>query len=61
MEKTTYEYEAHTPKKLKGNNKWLVCTNCGLVYLRNKFTQWAIDKGCLADFHPGYKSARKIK
>ena len=31
------------------------CSGCGLVALRNTFTQWAVNKGCLHDLHPDFK------
>jgi len=35
------------------------CTGCGLIALNNKFTSWAVSKGCLAELHPQYKQTRK--
>lgn len=49
--------EQHKPIKIK-HIPWFVCVKCGLVYLKNKFTGWCINKGCYYDEHPGYKSAR---
>jgi hypothetical protein len=36
-----------------------VCSNCGLVALRNEFTDWSIRMGCLSADHPQYESTRK--
>lgn len=35
------------------------CKNSGLVYLKNKLSEWAISKGCNYTVHPQYKSAIK--
>lgn len=53
-DKFSYKYEAHAPTKVKFM-PWLMCKHCGLVYLRNEFTNWAIKKGCLNHYHPGRK------
>lgn len=37
-------YEPHNPVKVK-YIPWLVCRNCGLVYLSNEATRKAIKKG----------------
>lgn len=36
-----------------------ICARCGLVYLHNDFTQWSIEKGCTADEHPAFGSAKR--
>jgi hypothetical protein len=36
-----------------------VCSNCGLVGLRNVFTDWSIRIGCLASEHSSYQNMRK--
>ena len=41
-----FEYEPHTLSKMYKAIPWLVCRYCGLVYLKNAPTQWAIRKGC---------------
>jgi hypothetical protein len=35
------------------------CVRCGLIAMRNEFTQWSIDKGCLSEYHPQYETMRK--
>lgn len=57
MEENSYTYEAHSPKKRKGM-PWVVCSGCGLVYLKNDFTAWAIRMGCNNSDHPGFAAAR---
>ena len=52
-----YEYEPHIAVKVKGIS-WAVCKRCGLIYLKNDFTNWALKKGCNADDHPEYENAR---
>jgi hypothetical protein len=34
-----------------------VCTNCGLMRLRNLLTDWCVEKGCEYSEHPGYEGA----
>lgn len=46
-----YKYEQHAPIPLKGT-PWLYCKYCGLLYLKNNFTRWAIRMGCMNRFHP---------
>jgi hypothetical protein len=36
-----------------------VCALCGLVGLRNEFTDWSIRVGCMSSDHPQYESVRK--
>ena len=54
-----YTYEAHTFVKMYRSLPWLVCKHCGLLLLRNDFTQWCVSKGCLHEYHPGYKKAMR--
>jgi hypothetical protein len=35
------------------------CTKCGLIFLNNKFTEWAVAKGCNNEDSPEYERARK--
>ena len=49
-----YIYEKHSPISLKGS-PWLYCKHCGLLYLRNEFTQWCVRMGCYNEYHPMYK------
>ena len=56
-EKFTYAFEQHSPIKTKGF-PWIHCKHCGLLYLNNKFTKWAIKKGCLNNYHKDYKRMR---
>ena len=56
-----YEMELHAPVKLYKGLPWPVCKRCGLVYLKNSFTRWCVAKGCLAEYHPGFKQAMKGK
>lgn len=36
-----------------------LCSRCGLVLLRNEFTEWSIKMGCLSSEHPQYEQVRK--
>jgi len=56
--KITYKMVGHTWRTSKNMSKQF-CSGCGLVSLNNSFTRWSIDKGCLNEYHPGYKAARK--
>ena len=56
-EKEPYKMVGHQWSILKGVGKQY-CVCCGLVRLNNRFTEWAIEKGCLNELHPQYQSAR---
>jgi hypothetical protein len=51
-----YTYEQHSFTKSIHNYKY--CSKCGIVALKNSFTEWAIKKGCNSEDHPEYKTAR---
>ena len=53
----SYTYAPHSPAKRK-NMPWHVCRNCGLVYLNNAFTAWAIKVGCNNNEHPDIDAMR---
>lgn len=57
FEQVKYSYEAHSPSKMK-QIPWMVCRHCGLVYLKNEITAWAIKMGCNNSYHPDYKRLR---
>jgi len=50
--------EPHNFVKLYRSIPWLVCSKCGLVRLRNPFTDWCVRNGCDADERPDYKKMR---
>lgn len=56
--KITYKMIPHQFAQKKGLGKQ-VCKGCGLVALKNKLTQWAINKGCLNEYHAGHTAAIK--
>jgi hypothetical protein len=60
IQKEPYKYEAHSWEYLKviGRN---ICSNCGLVRLKNEFTEWCVKMGCNNSDHPGYKAQRNMK
>ncbi len=35
---------------------WPVCKSCGLISLRNRFSQWCEKMGCEHERHPEYAS-----
>lgn len=56
--KEPYKFEPHNPKgKIVGKD---YCVKCGLLYLRNEFTQWAIKMGCNNEDHPQHAQIRKL-
>lgn len=57
MSNEKYEYDDHAPIKIKGI-QWVVCRKCGLIYLKNEFTDWCIKKGCNNEDHPDYNHVR---
>ncbi len=46
-----YRFEAHSFKPMK-RLPWQRCVHCGLLTLKNEFTQWAIRMGCNNEDHP---------
>lgn len=53
-----YEMYAHNPAATISGKKY--CVHCGLVYLNNEFTRWAIQKGCDNKNHPQYQTMRSL-
>jgi hypothetical protein len=53
-----FEIEPHHWVKL-GRLPWNYCVKCGLVSLKNKFTQWAIKYGCDNESHPQYEQMKR--
>ena len=45
-EKLGFKFESHTPKKSK-SFPWMYCSGCGLVFLRNRFTNWCRKRGVI--------------
>lgn len=37
---------------------WPVC-ECGLIYLKNPFTQWCVEHGCNHEEHPSYAAVKR--
>lgn len=37
---------------------WLVCQGCGLIALRNPFSEWCVKMGCDYEDHPDFKNKR---
>ena len=48
------------PHSMKFNSKVgkSVCSNCGLVGLRNALTDWSVRMGCLSSEHPQFEKMR---
>jgi len=58
MSSEPYKFEPHRPSKL-ASLPWMHCQKCGLVYLRNAFSQWAIRMGCNNEDHPQHERYRR--
>ena len=58
LKKEAYKMVGHSFKFNKKIGK-SVCSNCGLLALRNDFTDWSVRMGCLSSDHPQYESVRK--
>jgi hypothetical protein len=58
MKKEPYKMVGHSFDFNKRIGKQ-VCKSCGLVNLRNNFTEWSIRMGCMSSDHPSYESARQ--
>jgi hypothetical protein len=56
--KEPYSYEPHKWGDLKGIGR-AYCQHCGLVRLKNEFSEWAVKMGCNNKDHPQYKAMRK--
>lgn len=56
--KETYKFEGHSFKGQIAGKTY--CVKCGLFALNNKFSEWAVDKGCLNSLHPSAKSKRQL-
>lgn len=54
-DKDPYKYESHKFYASSTCGKH-VCWQCGLIALRNKATEWCIEKGCNYADHDSYKS-----
>jgi hypothetical protein len=48
-----YKPIPHKPVKRTGL-PWLLCNACGLIFLGNPFSAWAIRLGCNHEEHPDY-------
>ena len=54
----TYSLQPHSFHFNKRIGKQ-VCKSCGLVMLRNRFSDWSVQKGCLSELHSDYQRMRK--
>lgn len=52
-----YEKEPHSFTLNVGH--WPVCIKCGLVMMKNPFSDWAVKMGCNNKDHPSYESVRR--
>ncbi len=58
LKKEAYKMIGHS-FKLSSRAGKSICSNCGLVSLRNDFTDWSVRMGCMSSDHPQYEAARK--
>lgn len=56
--KKPYKMKGHSFVPLSSVGKQY-CRNCGLVALRNRATDWCIEKGCNFEDHNSYEQAMK--
>lgn len=52
-----YSYVGHSMKRVAAGKTY--CEKCGLVAGKNKFSQWAFDKGCKNKLHSNYNQKRE--
>lgn len=57
MPREPFVMEPHAWHNLRGI-PWRICWKCGLVWLRNPFTQWAVKHGCNNEDHPSHDKMR---
>lgn len=62
MSNIQYKTEPHhfipCGKKTRIPNQY--CINCGLIYLKNELTEWAVRQGCNYKEHVSYKNKLAI-
>ncbi|AEK81976.1 hypothetical protein NDAWWUGD_CDS0071 [Salmonella phage SeKF_80] len=58
MDSEKYRMEGHR-WFLDSNAGKHVCAVCGLIRLRNRATDWCVERGCLYKLHPSYKSSMR--
>jgi len=58
LKRDNYKLEGHSFEFNSRIGK-SVCKRCGLVYLKNSFTEWSVKMGCLSSDHPQYENKRK--
>lgn len=51
-----YQMEPHSWGAKIGH--WPVCQKCGLIMMKNAFSEWAVRVGCMNALHPSYESVR---
>lgn len=54
--KEPYKFEAHN--FCLNVRHWPYCVNCGLVMMKNSFSDWAVRVGCRNKEHPSYAAQR---
>lgn len=59
LKREPYKFVGHSFRMVSRIGK-SVCTNCGLVCLKNEFTEWSVKMGCNSSDHPSFESKRKL-
>ena len=59
LKKSTYKMESHSFSFNSRMGK-SICSRCGLVYLKNPFTEWSVNMGCNSSDHSSYQIKRKL-
>jgi hypothetical protein len=54
----TFKLEPHNFRQTK-SIPWPICSSCGLVRLRNPFTDWSVKMGCNSADHPDFAVQRR--
>lgn len=57
-DKEPYKMEPHNFNMRLRGSAYIYCGKCGLIMMRNDFSQWFQKMGCNAADHPSYASQR---
>lgn len=57
-----YQADPHhfVPMGKKSRVPYLYCVSCGLINMKNEFSEWAVRMGCNHKDHPSYENKRGI-
>ena len=60
VEKEPFKLVAHNFNFHATGTAYKYCVYCGLVAMKNEFSQWAIKQGCMNKDHPSYELKRQL-